>query len=147
ALVAARREAHDEAQRTTLLQRLADGAPRLAEAWAALAEDEPTALGLVSFVPVESLLSTLPPADSADVVLVLGAPALGVERLLLAAVAPRLVAVVGPDESRDDTPNLLSVLQRASALVIRGPATAPAGVRVVPLQASAPDAEASKVGA
>jgi hypothetical protein len=67
--------------------------------------------------------------DSADVVIVLGAGRLGVERLLLSAVAPRIVAVVGPGDGRDDRPTLLSVLQRASALVIRG---RPTGGRVVP---------------
>jgi hypothetical protein len=80
-------------------------------------------------VPVEPLLSTLPPTDSADVVLVLGAGGLGVERLLLSAVAPRIVAVTGPGDASGDSPTLLSVLQRASALVIRG---RPAGGRVVP---------------
>ncbi|OZM82919.1 hypothetical protein [Pseudonocardia sp. MH-G8] len=122
ALGAARREARDEAQRLELLERLREGAPRLAEAWSALAEVEPAALGIASFVPVAPLLSALPAPDSADIVLVLGASGLGVERLLLAAVAPRLVAVVGPGDTRDDSPSLLSVLQRASALVIRGPA-------------------------
>jgi hypothetical protein len=128
-LGAARREAHDEQLRVTLLQRLEEGAPRLAAAWTALAETTPTALGFVSFVPVEPLLSTLPPPDSADVVLVLGAGGLGVERLLLSAVAPRIVAVAGQGDAPSESPTLLSVLQRASALVIRGRAT---GGRVVP---------------
>ena len=61
--------------------------------------------------------------------LVLGAAGLGVERLLLTAVAPRMVAVVGPGEQSDDSPTLLSVLRRASALVIRGGGTG--GGRVV----------------
>ncbi|HYH29336.1 MAG TPA: hypothetical protein VD903_03035 [Pseudonocardia sp.] len=136
ALGAARREVRDEKRRVELLHRLAEGAPRLAEAWTVLAEHDPAALGIASFVPLEPLLSTLPPADSADVVLVLGAGDLGVERLLLAAVAPRLVAVSGHGGTRDDTPTLLSVLQRASALVIRG-RTAPGG-RVVPFSGGAP---------
>jgi hypothetical protein len=129
ALGAARREARDEKLCATLLRRLGESAPRLAAAWTALAETTPAALGFASFVPVEPLLSTLPPVDSADVVIVLGAGRLGVERLLLSAVAPRIVAVVGPGDGRDDTPTLLSVLQRASALVIRG---RPTGGRVVP---------------
>jgi hypothetical protein len=129
ALGAARREARDEKLRATLLRRLGESAPRLAAAWTALTETAPAALGFASFVPVEPLLSTLPPVDSADVVIVLGAGRLGVERLLLSAVAPRIVAVVGPGDGRDDTPTLLSVLQRASALVIRG---RPTGGRVVP---------------
>jgi hypothetical protein len=129
ALGAARREARDEKLQATLLRRLGESAPRLAAAWTALAETTPAGLGFASFVPVEPLLSTLPPVDSADVVIVLGAGRLGVERLLLSAVAPRIVAVVGPGDGPDDTPTLLSVLQRASALVIRG---RPTGGRVVP---------------
>jgi hypothetical protein len=129
ALGAARREQRDDQVRVLLLQRLEEGAPRLAAAWAALADTSPAALGFVSFVPVEPLLSTLPPPDSADVVLVLGAGGLGVERLLLSAVAPRIVAATGPGNARGDGPTLLSVLQRASALVIRG---RPTGGRVVP---------------
>jgi hypothetical protein len=142
ALGAARREAHDEQLRVTLLQRLEEGAPRLAAAWTALAETAPTALGFVSFVPVEPLLSTLPPPDSADVVLVLGAGGLGVERLLLSAVAPRIVAVAGHADAPSESPTLLSVLQRASALVIRGRAT---GGRVVPFNGG-PARAAAPVG-
>lgn len=119
ALWAARREAHDEARRTALLQRTAAGSPELAAAWAALADTDPTELGFASFVPVGPLLSALPASDTADVVIVLGAATLGVERLLLTAVAPRMVAVAGPGE-RAEPPTLLSVLQRASALVIPG---------------------------
>ena len=119
ALGAARRDGRDEALCVALLQRLAQGAPRLAAAWAALVDTDPAALGLASFVPAAPLLSALPQADTADVVLVLGAAGLGVERLLLTAVAPRMIAVVGPGE-HTDPPTLVSVLQRASALVIRG---------------------------
>jgi hypothetical protein len=134
ALGAARREAQDEQVRVGLLERLGEGAPRLAEAWTALAESTPAApLGFAAFVPVEPLLSNVPPADSADVVLVLGAGGLGVERLLLSAVAPRVVAVTGGGDEVDD-PTFLSVLQRASALVIRGPAK---GGRVVPFNGGA----------
>jgi hypothetical protein len=135
ALGAARREQHDDQLRVLLLQRLEEGAPRLAAAWTALAESAPAALGFVSFVPVEPLLATLPPPDSADVVLVLGAGGLGVERLLLSAVAPRIVAATAPGDPRGDGPTLLSVLQRASALVIRG---RPAGGRVVPFNGAPP---------
>jgi len=53
-----------------------------------------------------------------------------VERLLLAAAAPRLIGVVGPGERVNGAPTVVSVLQKAAALVIRG--TAPAG-RVVQL--------------
>jgi hypothetical protein len=142
ALGAARREQRDDQLRVLLQQRLEEGAPRLAAAWAELAESDPAALGFVSFVPVEPLLSTLPPPDSADVVLVLGASGLGVERLLLSAVAPRIVAVVGPGDDRGEAPTLLSVLQRASALVIRG---RPTGGRVVPFNGG-PARAAAPVG-
>ncbi|WP_219420292.1 hypothetical protein [Pseudonocardia nigra] len=131
ALDAARRDVRDEQQARALLRSLSAEAPRLAEAWTVLAEDDPIALGFAAFVPMDALLSALPPADSADVVLVLGSSGLGVERLLLAAVAPRMIAVVGPGERRDAGPSLLSILQRASALVIRG--RGGAGGRVVPL--------------
>ncbi|HLU58686.1 MAG TPA: hypothetical protein VKZ81_24765 [Pseudonocardia sp.] len=139
ALGAARREQVDHQRCALLQQRLAEGAPRLAEAWAALAETEPAALGFASFVPVEPLLSTLPPSDSADVVLVLGASGLGVERLLLSAVAPRIVGVVAPGEAAGEGPTLLSVLRRANALVIRGRT---GGGRVVPLKQNQPRAAA-----
>lgn len=115
-LGAARREARDEARRSALLARLRDAAPRLAESWTG---SEPVALGVATFLLTDALLSAVPPPDSADVVLVLGAARLGVERLLLTAVAPRMVAVVGPGERPDRAPTLLSVLQRATALVIR----------------------------
>lgn len=134
-LGAAGREIRDEVRRAELLQRLASVAPALAEAWTALAETQPGALGLAAFVPLDELLSTVPPPDSCDVVLVLGASALGVERLLVTAVAPRLIAVVGPDEQARSAPTLLSVLQRAAALVIRAQAAPDA--RVVPISAAA----------
>ncbi|WP_433557371.1 hypothetical protein ACQPWY_37250 [Pseudonocardia xinjiangensis] len=135
ALAAARRDVHDENLQVGLLQRLGADAPQLADAWTALARTDPAALGLVVFLPVEALLTAVPPADSADVVLVLGAGGLGVERLLLTAVAPRMFAVVATDEPQSDTdtdtPTLASVLRRASALVIRSGPTG--GARVVPL--------------
>jgi hypothetical protein len=146
ALGAARREQRDDQLRVMLLQRLEESAPRLAAAWTTLAETTPAALGFVSFVAVEPLLSTLPPPDSADVVLVLGAGGLGVERLLLSAVAPRIVAVTGSGEAQGDSPTLLSVLQRASALVVRG---RPTGGRVVPFNGGSARAAApvGQVGA
>lgn len=131
ALAGARRDVHDENLQAALLQRLGTGAPELAQAWTALARHDPAALGVASFLPVEALLSAVPPADSADVVLVLDAGELGVERLLLTAVAPRMVAVVAPDDRPSDTPSLLSVLRRASALVIRRESDG-GGDRVVP---------------
>jgi len=120
ALQAARREVRDETRCAALLERLSEATPRLATAWTALAEHSPAAPGLASFVPMDTLLSALPPTDSTDVVLVLGAAGLGVERLLVAAVAPRMIAAVGPGELADGAPTLLSVLQRAAAPVIRG---------------------------
>jgi hypothetical protein len=141
ALGAARREQHDEQVRAALLQRLEEDAPLLAASWTALAESTPAALGFASFVPVEALLTALPPADSADVVLVLGAGGLGVERLLLSAVAPRIVAVIEAGATPGEEPTLLSVLQRASALVIRGRT---GGGRVVPF--SGPARLAASVG-
>jgi hypothetical protein len=137
ALVAARREQHDELRRTTLLQRLGAAAPGLAAAWTALAEDHPAALGMAVFVPMDELLAQLPPPDSADVVLVLGAAALGVEHLLLTAVAPRMIAAVGPGERPGPAPTLLSVLHRADALMIQGKLTGPAAP-VVPITMAVP---------
>jgi hypothetical protein len=98
-----------------------------------LAEHDPAALGLVVFVPIERLLAEIPPPDSADVVLVLGAAVLGVEHLLLTAVAPRMIAAVGPGEQPAAAPTLLSVLGKADALVIRGPAAQPGSAPVVPI--------------
>jgi hypothetical protein len=148
ALGAARREAHDDARRVALLERLAEGAPRLAEAWTELVESDPAAPGMAAFVPADALLSRIPPPDSADAVLVLGAAGLGVERLLLAAVAPRMIAVVGPEDVRGEAPTLLSVLRRASALVIRAAGAARTG-RVLPITGSAhwPAAAVRPVGA
>ncbi|MEJ3655757.1 hypothetical protein WEH80_22565 [Actinomycetes bacterium KLBMP 9759] len=119
ALGAARRQLQDESRKRELLAVLGEQSPRLAESWRA----EPGALGLAAFVPIDTLLFDVPPADSADVVLVVGAARLGVERLLLTAVAPRMIAAVAPDEPREEPPSLLSVLQRASALSIRGRTT------------------------
>jgi hypothetical protein len=146
ALGGARREQQDEARQADLLRSLSDCAPRLATAWGTLGEHGPSALGLASFTPIDALLAEVPAADSADVVVVLGAPRLGVERLLLTAVAPRMIAAVAPGERPDGAPTLLSVLQRASALVIRGRAPAQ-NARVVPmLAAPASRMQAAPVG-
>jgi hypothetical protein len=137
-LVAARREQRDELRRTTLLLRLGAAAPRLAAAWTALADHSPEALGMAVFLPMPDLLADLPPADSADVVLLVGAAGLGVEHLLLSAVAPRVVAVVGPDEQPAPAPTLLSVLDRAEALVLRRePVPEQPAAAVVPISAGA----------
>jgi hypothetical protein len=129
AIEGARREVQDEARRSALLARLGEHAPRLVAAWTA--PDSSRALGLAWFTTVDGLLSAVPDADTADVVVVLGAARMGVERLLLTAVAPRMIAVRGPGEDTDEAPTLLSVLHRASAVVIRGRAAAPAPVRSI----------------
>ncbi|MFC4946890.1 hypothetical protein [Pseudonocardia sp. GCM10023141] len=131
ALESARGEAYEEHRKIELLRRLGEGSPRLAAALSV--PGEVTVPGHACFVAMDALLTTLPPPDSADVVLVLGAADLGVERLLLTAVAPRMIAVVGPGDDQESSPSLLSVLQRASALVIRG-RTAAAGGRVVRME-------------
>ena len=75
----------------------------------------------------------------------LGAHRLGVERLLLTAAAPRLIAVVPPDEDADESPTALSVLQRAAIPVIRGRAAT--GRNVVPIGSRAGQASgATRVG-
>ncbi|MHA6797197.1 hypothetical protein ACVGVM_27335 [Pseudonocardia bannensis] len=124
ALFAARRDVLDQQSCTALLDRLRQHAPRLADAWAAESESGASGFGLAWFVEVDRLLEALPAPDSADVVMVLGAGELGVDRLLLAAVAPRLIAVVGSGARPAGGAPLLSVLQRAAALVIRGRAAA-----------------------
>jgi len=138
ALGAARRELRDEVRRTTLLGRLRAAAPALAAAWDELHERGSGSYGLACFTRSDVLLSAVPPPDSADVVVVLGAAGLGVERLLLTAVAPRMIAVVAPDEQPEGSPSLLSVLQRTAVLVIRGRAVdARSAGRVVQLNAGA----------
>jgi hypothetical protein len=132
ALGAARRQAQDARRQRALLDRLRANAPQLAAAWVELAPRDPAALGFVCLRPIEALLSAVPEPDSADVVVVLGAHQLGVERLLVAAAAPRLIAVVPPDAQRLEGPTALSVLERAAAPVIRG--RVPATGNVVPLR-------------
>ncbi len=136
-LVAARREQRDEERRTTLLLRLGAVAPRLAAAWSALADHSPAALGMAIFLPMEQLLAQIPPPDSADVLLVLGADALGVEHLLLTAAAPRMLAAIGSGERAGSAPSLLSVLRRADALLIRSKNPSPPPAAVVPISAAA----------
>jgi hypothetical protein len=131
ALAAARRQAQDARRQRALLDRLQTNAPRLAAAWVELAPHDPAALGFVCLRPLEALLTAVPEPDTADVVILLGAHTLGVERLLVAAAAPRLVVVVPPDAPRQAGPTALSVLERAAAPVIRGRV---AGSKVVPLR-------------
>lgn len=138
ALRSAARGRRDEERQLALLDRLAAVAPRLAGSWAELARTEPAALGFVCLQSVDALLDAPPPPDSADVVLVLGAERLGVERLLLTAVAPRLVAVVATGAAAEDASTLLGVLRRARAAVIRGPRRARPLARVVPMPSPRP---------
>lgn len=144
-LGAARREQRDAARCAELVGGLRATAPTLADAWEQAPEHGSAALGFASFIPADELLSAVPPPDSADVVVVVGAAQLGVERLLLAAVAPRMIATVGPDDEPEESPSLLSVLHRCAALVIRGQAAGKrAPGRVV--QLSSARAVASAVG-
>lgn len=124
ALAAARRDARDAARETELMNELAQSSPMLADAWRRHGRAD--SLGFACFTTVDHLLSNLPAPDSADVVIVVGAADLGVERLLLAAVAPRLVAVLRPGQEAETAPSMISILLRASALVIRGRAQAAA---------------------
>lgn len=131
ALNAARREAQEGRRRIALMDRLLAMAPRLASTWAELAPHDPAGLGFVCLRPIDALLSAVPEPDSADIVMVLGAHRLGVERLLLTAAAPRLIAVVPPAETPEESPTALSVLERAAVPVIRGRAAT--GRNVVPI--------------
>ncbi|MDN5750032.1 MAG: hypothetical protein L0H64_16215 [Pseudonocardia sp.] len=142
ALEAARREQRDELRRAQLLDRLRAQAPRLADTWET---QHGQGFGLACFVRTDTLLSAMPAPDSVDVVVVLGAAQLGVERLLLTAVAPRLIAAVAPDEQPEGSPTLLSVLQRATALVIRGSGGRRSG-RVVQLRPGTRSVGVSAVG-
>lgn len=121
ALRSAVRARRDEWRLRELLNRLAAVAPRLAAGWEWLARTEPAALGFVCLLPVEALLEAPPPPDGVDIVLVLEAERSGIERLLLTAVAPRLLAVVAPGAGVEDASTLLGVLRRAGASVISGP--------------------------
>ena len=127
ALAAARRDARDAARENELMSELTASAPMLADAWRRQARTE--SLGFACFITVEDVLGELPAPDSADVVIVVGAADLGVERLLLAAVAPRLVAVLRPGEEAEAAPSMISILHRAAALVIRGRTQAPASTK------------------
>ena len=130
ALGAARRQQRDQQRRGELLEVLRAQAPGVAAAWDSRSGGVP---GLACFLPCEALLRGLPEPDSADVVVVLGAARLGVERLLLTAVAPRTVAVVGPADAVEESPTVLSVLRRAGATTVLG--APPRLGRVVPFAA------------
>jgi hypothetical protein len=131
-LVGAHRELHDEQSTAELLARL--GSSALARVWKG-GPDGPARFGFAWFTPTDTLLDDLPGPDRADVVVLLDADRLGVDRALLVAAAPRLV-VTSASGARPGATTLLGLLHRASALVIRGRAPEPAG-RVVPLTPAA----------
>jgi hypothetical protein len=139
-LAGAHRELTDEHRTDALLARL--GSAALVRAW--LPQDgSPPRFGLAWFVPADQLLEELPAADRADVVVALDAGTLGMDRVLLAAAAPRIVAAVAPG-GRTGPATLLGLLHRASALVIRGRAPETPGrvVQLTPGTRSMPVCEA-----
>ncbi|WP_165438550.1 hypothetical protein [Pseudonocardia sediminis] len=119
-LEAARRDAADQHACDELLARLRTDAPALSDAWAAASGARGGGYGLLCFAGSDTLLSALPAADSADLVVVLGAGALSADALLLTAVAPRMVAVVGEERRATSGTTLLEVLNQASARFLRG---------------------------
>jgi hypothetical protein len=128
-LVGAHLAQRDEQRTADLLTGL--GSDSLARAWTPTDDGPPVRAGLAWFTPTERLLAELPPPDRADVVVVVDAAGVGVDRALVGAAAPRLLAVAAPGTRAGGT-TLLSLLYRASALVIRGRSTEKPG-RVVPL--------------
>ncbi|WP_156819490.1 hypothetical protein [Pseudonocardia sp. HH130630-07] len=123
----ARRELADVTELESLLQRLSGSHPDLVAAWTADAENGVHGFGLVQVAASDAVLSALPAADAADLVVVLGAGALQADGLLLTAVAPRMLAVVS-DEPRAESSGttLIEVLNQASARFLRGTGS-PAG--------------------
>ena len=130
-LVGAHLGQRDEQRTADLLAGL--GSDSLARAWTPTDDGAPPRTGLAWFTPTERVLTDLPPPDAADVVVVVDAGGVGVDRALLGAAAPRILAVAAPGTRTGGT-TLLSLLYRASALVIRGRSTEKPG-RVVPLMA------------
>ena len=91
-LSAARRQHADQSRLGSLLDRLRAGAPGLAQAWQQAGAPS-VGCGTARFIPLNGLLGKLPAPDTADLVLLLGADTLNTENLLVAAAAPRLLAV------------------------------------------------------
>lgn len=116
-LVGAQHELRDEQRTATLLAEL--GSSSLAQAWTPVDGNGAARTGLAWLTPVDRLLEELPPPDRADVVVVLDAGHLGVDRALLAAAAPRVVAAATSGTAADGA-TLLGLLQEASATVVRG---------------------------
>lgn len=119
-LEAARREAADQHACDELLDRLRADSPELSRAWGAPDRPRDGGYGFLCCLPSSALLADLPPADGADLVVVLGAGALAADALLLTAVAPRMVAVVGDEARATSGTTLLEVLNQASARFLRG---------------------------
>ncbi|MCW0212118.1 MAG: hypothetical protein OJJ54_02075 [Pseudonocardia sp.] len=146
-LAMARRDIADEIEAVELLARLRDSCPGLAEDWARAAESGATGFGLVWPVPLEKLLTALPGTDTLDMVILLDAAELGVNRLMVSGAAPRLVAVAS-GARRSGTDTLLGVLTQAGAPVVRGRTPATGSGRVVHLpQARRPGASGPAVQA
>jgi hypothetical protein len=152
-LAAARRQHHDQHRLLELTSRLREAAPDLAATWQDASAPAFTS-GPARFVPLPELLAALPAADTADLVVLLDSNELEARNLLVAASAPRLLAVgtgfggagareyVSGFSPRGDT--VVSVLRRAGVPVVlsgeavaeavrtTGAATRPsAGARVV----------------
>jgi hypothetical protein len=126
ALGPARREAADQARCEELLARLRAQDPEAARAYS-------DGRGFVWSVSLEALLSRLPADDLLDAVVVLDAAELSVERLLVAAAAPRLLAVAGAAAPADAGSTVLGALRRAEAPVVAPPRPPDPGGRVVRL--------------
>jgi hypothetical protein len=130
-LVEAHLAQRDERRTADLLAGL--GSDSLARAWTPADDGTPVRPGLAWFTSTERVLADLPLPDRADLVVVVDAGGVGVDRALLGAAAPRLLAVAAPGP-RAGGSTLLSLLYRACALVIPGRSTETSG-RVVPLTA------------
>lgn len=143
----ARREVADRHELERLLTELAGTHRDLARAWAADAARGARGFGLIAVSATDDLLAALPPADSTDLVVVLGTGSMQADGLLLTAAAPRMLAVVG-DEPRAESSGttLLEVLNQASARFLRGTGMAaddpaeeePVAVPAVPPASSVP---------
>jgi hypothetical protein len=119
-LAAARKEQRDVLTKARLLEKLREQLPELATVWADIAPGS-RGLGFAWFATPEDVLNVVPLVDVVDITLVLGAGQMGVERALIAAAAPRLIAVSMPHEVPNPRPTLLSVLQRARHCALRRP--------------------------
>lgn len=163
-LAAAQREHYDEHRRVELLGQLRAAAPGLAASWE---EEGPRRFtqGTARFIALPELLDQLPAADTADLLVLLGADSLAPRDLLAAAAAPRLLAVAAgfagsrhrSTEPAEDADSVLGVLRRAGvpvvvaaegapapAVPISPPATPPASTVAA---SEPPDASASPVSA